>query len=126
MIDVLIIDDHPVMRELLRQVVEMYPGLSIVAEAGDGEEGVREASRLQPAVAIIDIHLPTMSGIEATKLIKAQCPTTTIIGLTAGEPHHLDTTMISAGATSVINKADVVNGLYPLILEAVKRVKAVI
>lgn len=126
MIDVLIIDDHPVMRELLRQVMEAYPDLCVVGEAGDGEEGVRQATKLQPAVVIIDIRLPTMSGIEAAKLIKVQCPSTTIIGLTAGEPHQLDMAMISAGATLVINKADVVNNLYPSILEAVKSLRAAI
>ena len=126
MIDVFIIDDHPVMRELLRQVIETYPDLCVIGEAGDGEEGVRQATKFQPAVVIIDICLPTMSGIEAAKLIKVQCPSTTIIGLTAGEPNHLDMAMISAGAHLVINKADVVSNLYPSILEAVKSLRAAI
>lgn len=126
MIDVLIVDDHPVMRELLRQVLETYPDLSIVAEAVNGEDAVRDAAKFQPAVAIVDIHLPTMSGVEATKLIKRQSPGTAVIGLTAGEPDHMDMAMISAGASSVVNKADVVHGLYPAIVEVVKTLKAAI
>lgn len=126
MIDVLIVEDHPVMRELLRQVLERYSDLSIAAEATTGDEAVRQAMRLQPAVAIMDIHLPMMSGIEATKLIKLRSPSTVIIGLTAGEPDDKDMGMTLAGASSVINKADVVHSLYPAILEAVRNLKAAI
>ena len=120
MIDVLIVDDHPVMRELLRQVLEMYPDVCVVAEAVNGEEAVRQASRFQPAVAVVDIRLPTMSGIEAAKLIKLQSPCTAIIGLTAGEPTDSDMAMISAGAIAVIATTDLVHRLYPLIIEALK------
>ena len=123
-IDVLIVDDHPVMRELLRQVLEAYPDISIVAEASNGEEAVTRATQLQPTVAIIDIRLPTMSGIEASKLIKRQSPCTAIIGLTAGEADDTELAMRTAGATAVLNKADVVSGLYSTILGAVKSVKA--
>lgn len=126
MIDILIVDDHPVMRELLRQVLEGYPDVSIAAEATTGEDAVGQATRLQPAVALVDIHLPTMSGIEATKQIKLRSPDTIVIGLTAGEPDSLDMRMTSAGASSVINKADVVRRLYPAILDAVRNLKAAI
>jgi DNA-binding NarL/FixJ family response regulator len=126
MIDVLIVDDHAVMRELLRQILEGYPDLTIVAEAANGEEAVREAARYSPAVALIDILLPTMSGVEASTLIKLQSPNTVIIGLTAGEPDQRDRAMLSAGASLVINKADVVHRLYPSIVEAVKGLKAAI
>jgi DNA-binding NarL/FixJ family response regulator len=123
MIDVLLVDDHPVMRELLRQVLEVYPDLSIVAEAVNGEDAVMQATRMQPAVTIVDIRMPTMNGIQATKRIRVQSPCTVIIGLTAGEPDQEDMEMISAGATKVIDKADVVYSLYPAILHAVNNIK---
>ena len=126
MINVLIVDDHPVMRELLRQVLEAYSDVSIAAEAINGEDAVRHAARLQPAVAIVDIHLPMMDGIEATKQIKLRSPGTVVIGLTAGEPDQRDMTMTSAGASSVINKADVVRSLYPAIVDAIRNLKAAI
>jgi DNA-binding NarL/FixJ family response regulator len=126
MIDVLIVDDHPVMRELLRQVVQRYPDLSLIAEAGYGEDAVSEATRLQPAVALVDVHLPMMSGIEATRLIKQESPSTAIIGLTASEPNDTDMAMLSAGASAVISKADLIHRLYPCILEAVKSLKTAI
>ena len=126
MINVLIVDDHPVMRELLRQVLETYPDVCIAAEAINGEDSVIQAARLQPAVAIVDIHLPMMNGIEATKQIKLRSPGTAVIGLTAGEPDERDMAMTSAGASFVINKADVVRSLYPAIVDAVRNLKAAI
>jgi DNA-binding NarL/FixJ family response regulator len=126
MIEVLIVDDHPVMRELLRQVLQRYTDLSIVAEAGYGEEAVSHATRYQPAVALVDVNLPTMNGADTTRLIKLRSPLTASIGLTASEPDDSDLPMISAGASSVISKADLVHRLYPSILEAVKTQKAAI
>jgi DNA-binding NarL/FixJ family response regulator len=123
MIEVLIVDDHAVMRELLRQVLEGYPELAVVAEAVNGEDAVRQAIRCRPDVALVDVHLPTMSGIQASMLMKLQSPHTAIIGLTAGEPDQRDRAMIAAGASTVINKADVVHRLYPAILQAVKTLK---
>ncbi len=126
MIDVLIVDDHPVMRELLRQILERYPDLSVVADAGHGEDAVDHAIRFQPAVALIDVHLPTISGIETARLVKLRSPYTAIIGLTACEPDENDMTMIRAGASAVISKADLVHCVYPGILEAVKSLKTAI
>jgi|ERR1043165_2577466 DNA-binding NarL/FixJ family response regulator len=123
MIDVLLVDDHPVMRELLRHVLEVYPDLSIVAEAANGEDAIVQATRFQPSVAIVDVRMPTMNGIEATKKIRVQSPSTVVIGLTAGQPDHEDLEMISAGAAKVIDKADVVNSLYPAIINAVTCLK---
>ena len=126
MIDVLIVDDHPVMRELLRQVLEKNPNISIVGEAANGEDAVRQATQFRPAVAIVDLHLQTMSGLEATKLITLLCPSTAIIGLIAGEPDHTELAMLKAGACSVINKADIVSGLNSAIIEAAKPLKTAI
>ena len=121
MIGVLLVDDHPVMRDLLREILDQFHDVTVIAEAASGEDAVREATRLQPAIAIVDIQLPTMSGIEACKLIRLSSPCTAVIGLTAGERGYKDLSMISAGATSVINKAEVVNGLHEAILEAVNK-----
>ena len=119
MIDVLLVDDHPVMRALLRQILEGFTDIVVVAEAGDGEEAVDHAIRLQPTVALIDCHLPRLSGVEVTKLVKLKSRYTTVIGLTAGELDGSEMEMVSAGASAVINKADVFQQLHPLILKAV-------
>jgi DNA-binding NarL/FixJ family response regulator len=120
MIDVLIVDDHAVMRELLRQVLKTYVDILIAAEVANGEDAVAQVAVFQPAIALVDVHLPTMSGIQTAKLIKINSPRTVVIGLTAGEPDHEDMEMIAAGASAVLNKADVVERLYPTIVKNLK------
>ena len=121
MIDVLIVDDHPVMRELLRQVLKTYADVLVAAEVANGEDAVTQVAIVQPAIALVDVHLPKLSGIQTTKLIRINSPRTAVIGLTAGEPDHYDMEMIAAGASAVINKADVVGSLYPTILKTLKK-----
>lgn len=124
MIDVLLVDDHPMMRQLLRQMVETYADLTIVGEAENGEDAVTQAAALQPSVVLIDVHLPAMNGIQATKLIKVLSPSSAVIGLTAGAPGESNQTMIAAGAAAVIDKAEVLESLYPLILDVVRQLKS--
>jgi DNA-binding NarL/FixJ family response regulator len=116
--DILLVDDHSVIRALLRQILETYPDIAIVGEAEDGETAVRQAMRCRPTVALIDCHLPKLSGVEVTRLIKLKSPYTTIIGLTAGEPNGGEMEMVRAGAAAVLNKADVLQELYPLIVKS--------
>lgn len=124
MIDVFLVDDHPVMRELLREMLETYDDLTIVGEAGTGEAAVTEAAVLQPAAVILDIHLPTLNGIQATATIKRQCPATAVIGITAGEPHPEEAEMMfAAGAVALLDKAEILDALYPSIVEAVTQIK---
>lgn len=120
MINVLLVDDYPIMRQLLRDILERYPDICIVGEAQTGEEAIALSTKLQPTVVIIDINLPTITGTEATTLIKLQSPCTTIIGLTAGAPGHTEAAMRDAGAKTVLSKGDVVNSLYPTIVESLK------
>ena len=105
MYDVLLVDDHPVIRALLRQILEGFPDVVIVGEAEDGEEAVSKATSLKPTVALIDCHLPRLTGVEVTKLIKLRSPCTTIIALTAGEPTGSEMEMVSAGVSAVLNKS---------------------
>ena len=120
MIDVLIVGDHPAIRELLHQVLKPYSDVLVAGEVTTGEEAVRQVALLQPAIALVDMTLPTMSAIETTKLIRINSPRTAVIGLTVGEPDHADMAMIAAGANAVINKADVLGRLYPTILQTLK------
>ena len=120
MIDVLIVDDHAVMRELLGQVLKSYADILVAAEVANGEDAVKQVTLFQPAIAFVDVHLPTMSGIETSKLIRINSPRTVVIGLTAGEPDQEDMGMIAAGASAVLNKADVVERLYPTIVKSLK------
>jgi len=123
LIEILLVDDHPIVRRLLRQIIESHKNLRVVGEAVNGEEAVLLAARLKPAVVIMDIHLPILSGIAASTLIKVNNPFITVIALTAGGPCQDEKAMTIAGAAAVINKDDVLHALRPAILNAVKRVK---
>ena len=122
-IEILLVDDHPLVRRFLRDLIEKYDDLRIVGEAVNGEEAVRLAASLKPAVVIIDLHLPILSGIAASTLIKVNNPFVTVIALTAGGPSEDEKAMIIAGAAAVINKGDMLHALRPAILNAVKRIK---
>jgi len=82
-IKIIIADDHAVVREGTRQILEQEPDLDVVAEAVDGEEAVRLTGSSKPDVAIIDIAMPKVDGIEATKQIKALYPAVAVLILTA-------------------------------------------
>ena len=82
-IKVLIADDHPAFREGLAQLLNREEDIEVVAEASDGQKAVELAKNLQPDVALIDIAMPGISGIEVTKQIKSIYPQTAIIILTA-------------------------------------------
>jgi DNA-binding NarL/FixJ family response regulator len=122
-IEILLVDDHPHVRKLLREMIETYDDLRIVGEAINGEEAVLFAAKLKPAAVVMDVHLPVLSGVPATTLIKMNNPFTAIVGLTAGDPHEDEKAMTIAGAAVVINKSDAFQALYPAILNAVERVK---
>src|SRR5437764_6585442 len=78
---VLLADDHALVREGTRRLLEVESDVEVVAEAASGEEAIHAAQRLHPDIAIIDIAMPGMGGIEATRKIKAFCPGTAVLVL---------------------------------------------
>jgi two-component system invasion response regulator UvrY len=116
MICVLLVDDYPPMLQLLRDILERHSDIQIVAEVGTAEEAVAQVRTLKPTVVVIDLHLPNMTALEATTLIKLLSPSTTIIGLTAGAKEEAEAAMQDAGAATVLSKEGVVDTLYPAII----------
>lgn len=104
-IRIIIADDHPAFRQGLGQLLAGESDLEVVAAVGDGEEAVKAAKELSPDVVIMDITMPRLNGIEATKLIKEACPNTAVIILSAYgyEPYVL--AAIKAGAASYFMKS---------------------
>ena len=103
-IKILIADDHAVVREGTRQILEREPELKVVAEAGDGEEAVRLAGNCKPDVAIIDIAMPKVDGIEATKRIKERYPAIAVLILTAHDDDQFVFSLMEAGAAGYLLK----------------------
>ena len=79
---VLLVDDHPLVREGLRALLTSLPDMTIVGEAGDGEEAVTMALELQPDIILMDLHMPKLNGIEATRRIVSASPHIGILVLT--------------------------------------------
>ncbi len=104
-IKILIADDHAVVREGTRQILEQESDLKVVAEASDGEEAVQLAGNCQPDVAIIDIAMPKLDGIEATKQIKELYPSIAILILSAYDDDQFVFSLIEAGAAGYLLKS---------------------
>ena len=104
-IRILIADDHAVVREGTRRVLEQESDMEVVGEAGDGEEAVNLATSLKPDVAIMDISMPKMDGIEATRLIKAACPSISVLALSAYDDDQFVFSLLEAGAAGYLLKS---------------------
>jgi len=104
-IKILIADDHAVVREGTRQILEHEPNLEVVAEAADGEEAVKLAGSAKPDVAIMDIAMPKLDGIQATKQIKAQYPSIAVLILTAYDDDQFVFSFLEAGAAGYLLKS---------------------
>jgi len=103
-IRILLAEDHVVVRQGTRQLLEREPDFEIVGEAGDGEETVRLASQLKPDVVIMDVAMPKLSGIEATKQIKANLPATIVLVLTGYDYDEYIFSLLEAGAAGYLLK----------------------
>jgi len=102
---ILIADDHPLLREALRHALDREKDLEVIAEAGDGEEAVRLASELKPDVVVMDIVMPKLNGIEATKKIKEIAPNIAILILTAYDDEEYVLGLLDAGAAGYLLKS---------------------
>jgi len=109
---VLLVDDHAMMRQGLRSVLEAHADIQIVGEASDGHEAVALADTLRPAVVIMDINMPRLNGIEATSRIKAQYPDIRVIGLSVNAGPNNKEAMLKAGADMLLTKEAAVEELY--------------
>ncbi len=124
-ITILLVEDHVVVRESIRQFLEREEKLEVVGEAGDGEEAVKMASKLKPDVIIMDISMPKLNGIEATKRIKALLPSTAILILTAYDYEQYIFPLLEAGAAGYLLK-DVSSRELISAIETVYRGEAVL
>ena len=123
---VLLVDDHVMVRQGIRALLETYPNIEVVGEAGDGEDGLLQVIELQPSVVVMDITMPKMDGVTSTRLIKTYYPRTAVIGLSVLAHSYPIETMIKAGACEVITKEKAVDELYDAIQRAVNAVRPIL
>ena len=117
-IRVLVVDDHEMMRQSLRRLLNTYRNMEVVGEAGDGFEAIEAVPLLRPDVVLMDIDMPRMNGIEATKRIKAASPNTAIIGLSVQLAGNIIQQMRTDGICSYLPKESAVGNLRQAIEEA--------
>jgi two-component system, NarL family, response regulator LiaR len=103
-IRVVIADDHNVVRKGIRDLLSDEEDIAVVGEARNGQEAVDLASALHPDVMVMDIAMPEMTGVEATRLIRAQAPDVRVLVLTAYEDNPYIYSLLDAGATGYILK----------------------
>lgn len=103
-IRVMLADDHVLVREGTRRLLEAESDIEVIAEAGDGISAVEQAIASQPDVLIIDVAMPGMSGIEATRQIKQQLPKVAVLALTAYDDDQYVLALINAGAAGFMLK----------------------
>jgi DNA-binding NarL/FixJ family response regulator len=103
-IRVLIADDHPAMREGLREIIDQQPDMSVVAEAGDGAEAVSACRTARPNVILMDLQMPRMDGVEAIDLIHRGDPSMPIVVLTTYSGDARASRALAAGAMSYLLK----------------------
>ncbi len=103
-IKVLLVDDHAVVREGTAELLNRQPDVEVVGEAGDGASAVEMAARLLPDVVLMDIGMPVMDGITATREIKAARPTVAVLALTAHDEDQYVFALLEAGAAGYLLK----------------------
>jgi NarL family two-component system response regulator LiaR len=104
-IKILIADDHAVVRDGTRQILEQEADMNVVAEAADGAEAIRLAGVSRPDVAIIDIAMPGIDGVEATRQIKKLYPTVAVLILSAYDDDQFVFSLLEAGAAGYLLKS---------------------
>jgi DNA-binding NarL/FixJ family response regulator len=112
---VLLVDDHALLRKGIRAVLEQHDTIRIVGEASNGLEAVQYARSLRPQIIIMDINMPHMDGVQATRLIKEEFPNVIIIGLSVNDAAFVRQALLQAGATAYLNKDQAGEDIYDTI-----------
>jgi DNA-binding NarL/FixJ family response regulator len=101
---VLIVDDHEVVRRGTRELLDLADGVDVVGEAQDGQEAIELARELRPDVVLMDVAMPNLGGVEATRAIKRELPTTAVLALSAYDDDPYVFALLEAGAAGYLLK----------------------
>jgi DNA-binding NarL/FixJ family response regulator len=103
---VLIADDHDIVRKGLRALIEERPGWVVCGEARSGREAVEKASQLKPDVLVVDVSMPDLNGLEATRQVRKLCPRTEVLVITHHDSDEMASEVLEAGARGYVLKSD--------------------
>jgi len=112
---ILLVDDHILFRQGLALLLREQGEWRIVGEAGDGEEAVRLAEVLNPQIAVLDVEMPRMNGIEAARRLQQVAPATRIVALSMYSDRHYQERMFQAGASAYVLKNEAIDDLVEAI-----------
>ncbi len=119
-IRLLLADDHKLMREGLRSLIQQEAEMTVVGEAGNGREVVALAAKLRPHVVVMDVAMPDLNGIEATRRIISENPQTRVVALSGHDSKQFVREMLSAGASAYLLKKRACEELLQAIREVVQ------
>jgi len=114
-IRLMLVDDHDVVRVGLKSFLQTQDGLSVVAEAGNGEKAIELALQVKPDIILMDITMPGMDGMEATRRLHTLCPECLVLALTVHDDKQYFMQMLAAGASGYITKQSAADDLVAAI-----------
>ena len=115
MLRILLADDHDIVRRGLKDLLEQHVGWQVCAEAANGRDAVELALEHRPHVAVIDLSMPELNGLEATRRIRQALPDTEVLIFTMHESEELIREVLGAGARGYLLKSDAVRQLIPAV-----------
>jgi two-component system response regulator NreC len=118
-ISIVLADDHPIVRRGMQSLLEADPDLTVVGEAGDGLETIRQVERAQPDVLILDLMMPGLSGLEVLRIVRQRSPRTRVVVLSMHSSNAFVVTALKNGATGYVLKGGEEENLVRAVREAV-------
>ena len=122
-IQVLLVDDHALIRRGLRAILESYCDVQVVGEVDDGRQAIEAVKALRPQLVVMDINMPVMDGIEATARIKHEYPDTIVVGLSINASKENREAILKAGAIELLAKEAALEQLHDTIVRAFRASK---
>jgi DNA-binding NarL/FixJ family response regulator len=108
---ILLVDDHPIVRQGLKTLLQGHSGWEVIGEASDGAEAVEKAKDLNPDVMVLDVTMPRMNGLEACRLLRQECPELEILFVTQHDSPQMMREALDAGARGYVVKSNAARDL---------------